>query len=565
MTAKSSLLENAAVYARYSSDLQDSSSIDGQVRKARDWTEKNGFYLPENNCFVDEAVSGTKGDRPGLDQMLAAAEQGKFAVLIVESLSRLARSHVYASTVMIQLVYVLKIRIIGIDDGCDTNTTNWELLAGIKNILNEQYIRDLGKMVYRGQVENLMHGYSVGDLCFGYDSIPVGPSETPVGRNRKAKMKYVVDEKQAVWVRRIFDWFVREQKTISWIAKEMTRLGIPKDRRSTTAAWHHALIRRLLTNRKYVGIWSWGEKRAERNPLNGKVHYVKRSREDVLKHTRSFPTLRLIDDKLFTEAQNLLKSGGTHGNDSCNVKKPSTRHLLSNMVQCGICGGPYRTGGGNGRYMYCRNSRFFGTCGNRTLLRYAHAEKQVVHEIESKIINNEQWIDALCSAAQNFTAMVSQLFSDETAEKTKRIGTLKRKIECLLDQVENGCRVPEIDNRLRQRRNELTAAENELRAICQQERTALSIPCRRQVVEKLTDLAEHLVSAPPTEKNVTLNRLLDEPISVIPRSVDGRVRKYLQGILRIHSGRLLSFVAGLDPAIVLPGNTTILVIDFRSR
>jgi len=564
MISKTSFPDNAAVYARYSSDLQDNSSIDGQIRKARDWAEKNGFCLPKNNCFVDEAMSGTKEGRPGLDQMLVAAKQGTFAVLIVENLSRLARSHVYASTVMMQLVYVFKIRVIGIDDGCDTNTTNWELLAGIKNILNEQYIRDLGKMVYRGQVENLMHGYSNGDLCFGYDSIPVTTEEILAGRNRKTKMKYVVDEKQAAWVRRVFDWFVNNQKPISWIAREMTRLGAPKDRRSTSRAWHPTSIQRLLTNAKYVGIWIWGKKRAERNPIDGKIRYVKRSHEEVSKYTRSFPNLRLIDDELFAQAQKLLRSNKLRSDYSSNVRRQPVKHLLSNLVRCGICGGAYRTGGGNGQYMYCRNSRLFGTCGNRTLLRYAHAEKLIIREIESKIINNEQWIDALCDTTQHFVTDFYRLLSDQMTEKTNRIGILRQKIERLLDQMESGCVGPEIGRRLSQRRNELTQVENELRTICRKEQAFISAPCRRQIGEKLTDIAGQLVSATPTEGSEILYRLLGGPITVIPRGVNGKFRKCLQGILQIHSGRLLALMAGMDP-INLPGTTTILAIDFRTR
>ena len=564
MICQSFPLENAAAYARYSSDLQDSSSIDGQIRKAHDWAEKNGFRLIENNYFVDEAISGTKEGRPGLDQMLAAAEQGKFAVLIVESLSRLARSHVYASTVMMQLVYVLKIRIVGLDDGCDTNTTNWELLAGIKNILNEQYIRDLGKMVYRGQVENLMNGYSIGDWCFGYDSIPAATGEILAGRNRKTKMKYVIDEKQALWVRRVFDWFVNDQKPISWIAKEMTRLGAPKDRRATTTAWHHASVQRLLTNAKYVGIWTWGEKYAERNPINGKTRYIKRSREEVSKHTRLFPNLRLIDDELFSRAQELLRSNKLRSDHSNDVKKQPVKHLLSNLVRCGICGGAYRTGGGNGQYMYCRNNRLFGTCGNRTLLRYAYAEKLIVREIESKIVNNKQWIDALCGTAQHFVTAFYRLLADQVTEKTNRIEILRQKIERLLDQIENGCVGPEIGKRLSQRRNELTQAENELRTICRKERAFISAPCRRQIGEKLTDLARQLVSATPAEGSEILQRLLGGPMTVIPRGVNGKSRKYLQGIVQIHSGRLLALMTGMDP-MDLPGTTTVLAIDFRTR
>jgi hypothetical protein len=255
MICQCTQLGSAAVYARYSSDLQDISSIDGQIRKARDWAERNGFTIHEQHRFVDEAISGTKNCRPGLEQMLTVAERGEFDLLLVESLSRLARSHVYASTVMMHLVYVLKIRIIGIDDGCDTNNSGWELLAGIKNILNEQCIRDLGKMVRRGHVENIMQEFSIGELCFDYKSEPVQENHLRE-RNQTLKKRYVIDEVKAVWVRRIFDWYVNENRPLQWIAKELTRIDVPKDHHATTSQWHHNIVHRILSNKKYLGIWA---------------------------------------------------------------------------------------------------------------------------------------------------------------------------------------------------------------------------------------------------------------------------------------------------------------------
>ncbi|MDR1270205.1 MAG: recombinase family protein, partial [Planctomycetaceae bacterium] len=43
------------------------------------------------------------------------------------------------------------------------------------------------------------------------------------------KNVYAIDEEKAVWVRRIFDWYVNENRSLQWIAKELTRLDVPKD------------------------------------------------------------------------------------------------------------------------------------------------------------------------------------------------------------------------------------------------------------------------------------------------------------------------------------------------
>ncbi len=81
----------AASYARFSSALQNESSIVDQQRKCHEKTAVNGHAILPELEFSDEAVSGTKRDRTGLNAMLAAAEAGEFNVLYFHSLSRLSR------------------------------------------------------------------------------------------------------------------------------------------------------------------------------------------------------------------------------------------------------------------------------------------------------------------------------------------------------------------------------------------------------------------------------------------------------------------------------------------
>jgi DNA invertase Pin-like site-specific DNA recombinase len=71
----------AASYSRYSSELQDEASIDSQQAACRDAAQREGKSISPALQFVDRAVSGTKLDRNGLKQLLAAAAQGKFDTL----------------------------------------------------------------------------------------------------------------------------------------------------------------------------------------------------------------------------------------------------------------------------------------------------------------------------------------------------------------------------------------------------------------------------------------------------------------------------------------------------
>ena len=64
-----------ACYARFSSDRQSPTSIVDQVRKCRDYAERQGWRVLDRHIYADEAVSGATTDRPGLRQFPKMREQ----------------------------------------------------------------------------------------------------------------------------------------------------------------------------------------------------------------------------------------------------------------------------------------------------------------------------------------------------------------------------------------------------------------------------------------------------------------------------------------------------------
>jgi DNA invertase Pin-like site-specific DNA recombinase len=47
-----------AIYARYSSDLQRESSIEDQIRRCREFAERQGWSIAEDHIRCDAAISG---------------------------------------------------------------------------------------------------------------------------------------------------------------------------------------------------------------------------------------------------------------------------------------------------------------------------------------------------------------------------------------------------------------------------------------------------------------------------------------------------------------------------
>ena len=78
-----------AIYARYSTLMQDSRSIDDQVRRCRAHADARGMRVV--TVYSDAAESGSHLERAGMQRMLADARGDRFSVVLVDDLSRLSR------------------------------------------------------------------------------------------------------------------------------------------------------------------------------------------------------------------------------------------------------------------------------------------------------------------------------------------------------------------------------------------------------------------------------------------------------------------------------------------
>ena len=339
----------AASYARYSSEMQREESTADQHRKNLESAAQNGHRIPPDLQFSDEKVSGTKLHRQALDSMLRAAAADEFKVLYLYSLSRLARESVITMPMLKRLVHTYGIRVICVSEGLDSDRNDWEILAAILAVIHERFVKELSEAVLRGQEGMILGGYSVGDHCFGYDSVPApGEAGRPLGKNQRVRKIYAVKSEEACWVYRIYDWFVRERKSIAWICRELNRLKAPKDHRSSMSEWEHSLVVEKLTNEKYIGVWRWGQRKNVRDPFTGKKSQKFRSEEECEKWVRHFEHLQIIDDATFEAAQKRLqeneeihaghrnKKGQLRGSSPCSVCK-SPRHLLQGLFHCGEC------------------------------------------------------------------------------------------------------------------------------------------------------------------------------------------------------------------------------------
>lgn len=160
----------AAIYARFSSDVQKDRSVDDQFADCEALAKNKGFKIVSK--FSDRAKSGTSlFGRDGALEMMMAAKARKFDVLIVESLSRLARDKEDIAGIYKRLKHV-DIELHTLNNGIAD-----DLKVGLSGIIDSEYIKNLALAIKRGQNGVVRDGLFPGAVTYGYDRVQGKPAE----------------------------------------------------------------------------------------------------------------------------------------------------------------------------------------------------------------------------------------------------------------------------------------------------------------------------------------------------------------------------------------------------
>ncbi len=532
---------SAACYARFSSDLQSSDSLDQQQRACREAAARHGLTIDDSLMFTDEAVSGTKLVREGLEKMVRAAANGEFNTLYLYSLSRLARETSIAVPLVKTLVHRFGVRVVSVAEGIDTAQPGWEIAVQMLSLVHEQYIRDLSANVRRGHEAAKRRGQSTGDYPFGYRSVPAPGYTVPTGsRNLKVPKVCEIDPATAPWVEKIYQMYVDQRFSLLKIAKELNRLGAPKDHRSSTPTWHAGTVRNILANPKFKGLWGWGRTKTRRDPLTGTTKQEVQSAEEQQRWLTERPKLRIICDEVFEAAQQRLqaesrtrsrrKNGQFEGGTTVAKGQPP-RQLLSCLVVCGHCGSPFYVGGRDGKYLGCAQ-QLSGDCVCKTKLQRARAERLILAAIGDVLLRDPAWLDSVCRWALAAWRSTQATLLPRRQELERRLQSTRQKIMHLVDSVEAGSAPEDLRVRLDQRRNEQAAIEAELRELERTNRSLEQEPTRGWIVGQLTNLHELLSQATPAAA-IALRRLVSGRIVVEQIDVPGKKRGYLRGRFKL--------------------------------
>jgi site-specific DNA recombinase len=328
-------MNRAALYARVSTDEQaEKYGLASQLRELRALAERKAYTVPTGGDFIDDGYSGATLDRPALARLRDAIRAGAFDVLLVHDTDRLSRSLAH-QLLLLEEFERARVRVDFATVTADP-TPEGTMLLQMKGMIAEYERAKIRERTSRGRREKARQGLRPGSAP------PYGYQLDPTLRGR-----LLVDEEQAAVVRMMFDWLVDKQRSVRSIAVELRRLGIRSQRGPT---WAMSSVRRVLTNRAYIGEAFFNQREVVVSPRTGrKTHHRLRPSTDWI--PVAMPAL--IAPELFARAQQQLAR-----NRAVLVGRPSARlFLLRGLLRCEFCRSRLIGQHSHGRPIYRCNGR----------------------------------------------------------------------------------------------------------------------------------------------------------------------------------------------------------------
>jgi site-specific DNA recombinase len=379
----------AAIYARYSSDLQSEASIDDQVRLCREHAERDDMAVVE--VFTDYAISGGNlSNRPGMLSLMDAAKCGDFDIVIAEALDRISRDQEDTAAIYKRLTHA-DVKMTTLAEG-EVN----ELHIGLKGTMNALFLKDLAVKTRRGQRGRVEAGKIPGGNSYGYKIVRALKDDGTITTGERK-----IDIEQAAVIRRIFEEYADGQSPRK-IASRLNAEGIVSPR---GGQWNASTIngsrqRRngILNNELYLGRITYNRQRFVKDPETGKRRSRLNPERDWV--VTDVPHLRIIDDEVWDQVQAIK---GRYTSQAGN-KRQTKKRLLTGLLKCGSCGGSM-TIINRERYS-CSAKRERGTCDSPVGIKATELEGRVLTGLKDILLGNEDLIQAFVT---EFKAEVARL------------------------------------------------------------------------------------------------------------------------------------------------------------
>lgn len=507
-------MRRAALYARFSSDLQRDRSIDDQLALCREFAARQGFEVTAT--YDDRARSGASlFGRDGLMALMDAARAHRFEAVIVEALDRISRDQEDLAGIYKRLSH-LGIDILAVHDGrADI------VQVGIRGLVGALYLQDLAHKVRRGMHGVVAEGRNAGGRAYGYRPVAGKPGELEIC------------EAEAAIVRRIFQTYV-DGWTPRAIAGRLNaeKVAPPRGRHWSANTINGNLARGygILRNRLYRGEIVWNRVRMTKDPDSGR-RVTRVNPQEEWRYGQA-PHLRIVEEELWERAQ--MRSADRSMTPKRKTRAP--KRLLSGLLRCACGAGLAIHDRHRGRIrVMCSAAKEAGACGDRRKTYLDVIERAVVSGLRDQLAQP----DAIRIYVETYNAERKRLVSAAVKARSqleRDLTVAKRMLDRACDAV-----IDEDDQALKARARlrvpEATARRDEaLRALQTAQEPPVVVALHPAAVTSYLASVERLhealtpdATAPDPESPAAALRELIEAVTV--HRVDGKIELEVKGKL----------------------------------
>lgn len=520
-------MTRAAIYARFSSDLQRDRSIDDQMALCREYAGRERLEVVR--VFDDRARSGASiMGRDGLLAMMDAARDRQFDVLIVEALDRVSRDQEDLAGIYKRLSFA-GVEIRAVHDGVAD-----QIQVGIRGLVGALYLQDLRHKVRRGMAGVTRDGRHAGGRAYGYRPVLGSPGELAI----------VEDEAEVV--RRIYREYADGARPREiCIRLNAERIPAPRGNYWSESALlgNRARGHGILLNPLYGGEIVWNRTRFIKDPDTGRR--VSRVNPVAEWQRVAVPHLAIVDASTFAK---VLHRGGEVGKaPAWQARAP--KRVLSGLLRCGCCGGgmSYKDRR-NGRIrIHCTAARQ-GACTNAAPIYLDIVETTVLDGLKAKLKDKA----AIALYLRTYNEERRALAANATGRRAKlvhRLAAVQRELDRLVGLVVKGILTDdEAAAQLPALRSEKAAIETEIATVGEEPKIIELHPSADRAYLKAIDDLEATIAEPSDGREhpamAPIRQLIDRVIVTPAREL---LTIRLEGKLDAMIG------GGQYPAMVLQG------------